>query len=70
MQFVFNPKSFLFKCGPNLCWNKRGSDITQLSFDDNKGIYNLDNKIPKNATVELKNQWFASFPHISCLFIY
>jgi hypothetical protein len=20
------------------CWNKRGSDMTQLSFDDNKGI--------------------------------
>jgi hypothetical protein len=24
--------------GRVVCWNKRGSDMTQLSFDDNKGI--------------------------------
>ncbi|KAK2442903.1 hypothetical protein QL285_014051 [Trifolium repens] len=24
--------------GTYMCWNKRGSDMTQLSFDDNKSI--------------------------------
>jgi hypothetical protein len=26
------------KTAIQLCWNKRGSDMTQLSFDDNKDI--------------------------------
>ena len=29
----------IYHCNPcDTCWNKRGSDMTQLSFDDNKGI--------------------------------
>jgi histone deacetylase 1/2 len=34
VKIGFNPS----RCDPSLCWNKRGSDMTQLSFDDNKGI--------------------------------
>jgi hypothetical protein len=33
------PQFGWWKCNVNAsCWNKRGSDMTQLSFDDNKGI--------------------------------